>query len=300
MSAALTNFSHNIGDPVAPVSPFFTQTTGDDGTVFDFAAAFGLAGSIVTGEADTTTVSGTVQIVGNATAANDFSTGNQLPTGVTLSYDVSFTISSPDGPLTTSGGNTGNGIGIGTAQFESINDGEQLVISPATISNVAFTGAPADGVGFVPGDVVDVALTQFRSNNFPEVASGAVLSNGSDSVGFGLAAGTLSSNVAINNGFLAASRFPPFSLTDQLTLTAGDGASSFNLKGFELATIFTFVVNDDFLLGDANLNGEVNFSDISAFIGVLSGGFLDEADIDRNGEVNFSDIGPFIELLSAQ
>ena len=54
-----------------------------------------------------------------------------------------------------------------------------------------------------------------------------------------------------------------------------------------------------FLLGDANLDGVVNFLDISPFIQLLSTGvFMDEADIDGNGVVNFLDISPFIVLLS--
>ena len=53
------------------------------------------------------------------------------------------------------------------------------------------------------------------------------------------------------------------------------------------------------LLGDVNLDGEVNFLDISPFISVLSSGpFQVEADIDENGVVNFLDISPFIAILS--
>ena len=52
-------------------------------------------------------------------------------------------------------------------------------------------------------------------------------------------------------------------------------------------------------VGDVNLDGQVNFSDISFFIGVLqSGVFQFEADIDGNGVVNFLDISPFTTLLS--
>ena len=55
------------------------------------------------------------------------------------------------------------------------------------------------------------------------------------------------------------------------------------------------------LLGDVNLDGEVNFLDISPFIEILSSpAFQDEADIDQNGAVNFFDISPFIEILSGQ
>ena len=54
------------------------------------------------------------------------------------------------------------------------------------------------------------------------------------------------------------------------------------------------------LLGDVNVDGVVNFLDISPFIAILSvGGFQEEADIDQNTTVDFRDISPFIELLSS-
>ena len=58
-------------------------------------------------------------------------------------------------------------------------------------------------------------------------------------------------------------------------------------------------VLDSTLLGDVNLDGEVNFLDISPFIDRLSNGsFQSEADINQDGEVNFLDIGFFVDLLS--
>ena len=57
---------------------------------------------------------------------------------------------------------------------------------------------------------------------------------------------------------------------------------------------------DDVLLGDVNLDGVVNFLDISPFIGVLSNqGTQAEADLNQDGAVNFLDISPFILALSA-
>ena len=58
--------------------------------------------------------------------------------------------------------------------------------------------------------------------------------------------------------------------------------------------------NFAFVLGDANQDGVVDFSDISVFISILSvSGFLPEADINGDQEVDFSDISPFIQLLSS-
>jgi len=54
------------------------------------------------------------------------------------------------------------------------------------------------------------------------------------------------------------------------------------------------------LLGDVNLDGEVNFLDIVPFIAVLSAGTSQvEADINESGDVDFLDIVPFIALLSS-
>ena len=60
------------------------------------------------------------------------------------------------------------------------------------------------------------------------------------------------------------------------------------------------VVDAAILLGDANLDGVVNFSDIPSFISILSvDDYLAEADTNEDGEVNFSDISSFIALLSS-
>ena len=53
------------------------------------------------------------------------------------------------------------------------------------------------------------------------------------------------------------------------------------------------------LLGDVNLDDDVNFLDIPAFIGVITGGgFQIEADINKDGAVDFLDIPLFIDLLT--
>ena len=53
------------------------------------------------------------------------------------------------------------------------------------------------------------------------------------------------------------------------------------------------------ILGDCNLDGVVNFLDITPFVRILSSGsFLEEADINQDGAVNFLDITPFLEILA--
>ena len=73
--------------------------------------------------------------------------------------------------------------------------------------------------------------------------------------------------------------------------------------GFEVEAGFAhrFTAIESVLLGDVNLDGTVNFLDISPFIAILAtGGFQDEADLDQNDSVNFLDISPFIAALSSQ
>ena len=64
--------------------------------------------------------------------------------------------------------------------------------------------------------------------------------------------------------------------------------------------LFVSQVTVPFILGDADRNGVVDFSDIAAFVAVLQSGiFLEQADINQDGELNFADIPAFIEILQA-
>ena len=87
-----------------------------------------------------------------------------------------------------------------------------------------------------------------------------------------------------------------------LALERADLSANGNLASSWIASVPTpGVFVDDFLLGDVNQDGVVDFSDIPSFISVLQAGdFLDEADINGDGVVDFSDISFFIELLIDQ
>ena len=84
----------------------------------------------------------------------------------------------------------------------------------------------------------------------------------------------------------------------------GAGSDVRNFDNTQLAlNIFSFAatVESSVLLGDDNLDGVVDFLDISPFILALSTGSVQaEADIDQNSVVDFLDIGPFILTLSDQ
>jgi len=57
----------------------------------------------------------------------------------------------------------------------------------------------------------------------------------------------------------------------------------------------------DFIPGDVDQNGIVDFQDISPFISLLSqSGYLEEADMNQDGVVDFFDISPFIDALAAR
>ncbi|MDB2686560.1 hypothetical protein N9Y42_05065 [Mariniblastus sp.] len=62
---------------------------------------------------------------------------------------------------------------------------------------------------------------------------------------------------------------------------------------------FFFTAPSSFVLGDASLNGVVDFDDIAPFITILAEGtFLAQADIDGSLEVDFDDIAGFIQILA--
>ena len=88
---------------------------------------------------------------------------------------------------------------------------------------------------------------------------------------------------------------------DDLIIGATGGDPGGNFEAGESYVVFGRAAVPEFVLGDANQDGEVDFSDIPAFIGVLqAGSFLEEADVNRDGVVDFDDIGPFTDELRSQ
>ena len=85
--------------------------------------------------------------------------------------------------------------------------------------------------------------------------------------------------------------------TGDFTATGGNNGSN----GFGIDRLSASFVLTTTLVGDVNCDGEINFSDISPFILLLSSGEFDpKADINGDGSVDFLDIAPFIGLLSSQ
>ena len=83
--------------------------------------------------------------------------------------------------------------------------------------------------------------------------------------------------------------------------SVGNSDNGIDISNVTITKTSDSIIDEPVILGDANCDGTVNFSDIAAFIGFLSSGeFKAQADIDGNGAVSFLDISPFIALLSSQ
>ena len=57
----------------------------------------------------------------------------------------------------------------------------------------------------------------------------------------------------------------------------------------------------DVIKGDADMDGDVDFDDIPAFIAILQAGmFVPQADADCDTDIDFDDIPAFIMILQGQ
>ena len=84
----------------------------------------------------------------------------------------------------------------------------------------------------------------------------------------------------------------------------GDGVADFfvgaTVGGANNGGYARVFVSQIILLGDCNLDGVVDFSDIAPFVEILqAGSFLVQADCNQDDAVNFADIPAFIEILIA-
>jgi len=183
-------------------------------------------------------------------------------------------------------------IHSGNPAFESliISIFQERTISAADIGKTIEFSWIADGNSAPPtGDTLTEAfmLTLDPNNNF-----------------------NATNNLAFNTTVIADGALALNSLTLDLTDPLLEGqilqfgfrntANGFNGSAVDYDNVRLTVSSPPIcLLGDVDLNGNVDFLDIVPFIGLLSGGmFQCEADCDESGEVNFLDIAPFITILS--
>jgi len=90
-------------------------------------------------------------------------------------------------------------------------------------------------------------------------------------------------------------------LPDGSRIQTADSLGSFQINYASNSIILSNYVSSvsEVLLGDCNLDGVVNFSDITPFISILQAGFLAEADVNEDEVVDFLDIRPFIKILAS-
>lgn len=110
--------------------------------------------------------------------------------------------------------------------------------------------------------------------------------------------GMSNGSVQINSsGTVTYTPNPGFSGVDTFIYQVSDDRGGFDTASITVTTL----PSNNFLLGDVNQDGIVNFLDIAPFIASLTGGsYKLEADMNQDGTVNFLDISGFISALTAQ
>lgn len=209
----------------------------------------------------------------------------------------------------------------GTANFRGGLLNNTYTIEDGGVLNVMEGASPGAATTTInSGGTINLSGGFLGSNTF--VQSGGVLNVSGGTIGTAfnnppglnvLSGGTVNftgTDFALDGTPIILTPGMPCIVTDRtgtLTGTLSDGETiSFNLsatKGGIFTNFFeagSTVTVGSVLLGDVNLDGDVDFSDIAPFIAILVGtGFQAEADINLSGTVDFSDIAPFIMILSA-
>ena len=190
-----------------------------------------------------------------------------------------------------------NGLNSGRAQVFSGLDGSVLYNFDG--ARFASIGRSVSGAGDVNGDgFADLIVGIPDADNSPPDSGAARVFSGvdgsvlynfdGDSAGDGF--GRSVSGVGDVNG-------------DGLADFIVSGRSTFLAEDNGYARVFVSQITVPFVLGDANLDGVVNFLDIFPFIELLSpvDGFtdyLEQADCNLDGVLSFSDIAPFLAILA--
>ena len=244
-------------------------------------------------------------------------------------------ISSDRGDIEISGGRTIGGLIQGSlaheiiifgGRFENVSfDGNVQVLGGASLDGVEFFGR-LGGAGFLEGNFVNhgVIAPGFSPGTL-NFAGDVTLAETSilEMEVFGSQPGqfdvlNVSGNLELGGSVeIDFGDFVPqaddeieFLVVDNMTgefdnvTIGGSGVSNDGGVSFDVVQSGGSLMLTNFapiLLGDVNLDGVVDFSDIPAFIEVLSTGeFQAEADTDQSGFINFLDIPAFIRLLSGQ
>ena len=265
-------------------SAFFSSTV--DGTAYAKTDEnWGPKDTAKAGEAVSTTPSKTYIITGNSTSAGGWIDGTGVPAGLILTFTAEFTISALPlsggsfltnpgiGPTATPPADAHHGRGIGITQtlggIDDIDKPDGIHVSAATISNVSFSGTLTEpGFTFTPGGISNFGTRVLRSGNFNETVAGMLLTQGEDTIGFGLSTGTLASNLNVANNFGSGAdpsaifdrRVGPYTLVvDGPTQTSNTAV----IKGIGIAyeVMYDITAAPLEVPGDYNANGTVDAAD---------------------------------------
>lgn len=281
------NLEHYTVNTPAPASesysPFFTLHT--DG-VKPFLPSNGWAPISPVQAADPATAMSSTpkksfSIVGDSTAAGNWTDGNGVPAGMTLSFDAEFTITAlqtePGMMLTVPGASntnqSGRGIGLTVVAggADDINEGRGVQFSPVTISNFSFTGTLADpGYTISGGAVSNFGIQLFASGVFNETSQGMLLTQGEDTVvdpgeetiGFGVTAGTIASNLRQDLNFgIYQNPIPAAPYSSEFARQSGPftlvtSASAGTIRGFTLGYDVTYDISPASATEDADFDGD--------------------------------------------
>ena len=177
----------------------------------------------------------------------------------------------------------------------------------SSLAELTADGSTANVQGFIwhQGES-DRNSTSACGDRFTDLVEGVRAEFGAD-IPFVL--GELSQDRSDNNNFNAAlddlvtnSNVPDLGLVSSVGLTTSDDTHFVAASQILLGQRYADAIGEltpSVLLGDVNLDGTVNFLDISSFIALLTtGDFQMEGDVNKDGSVNFLDISPFILILS--
>ena len=285
-----------VGTNVSTSQSITLAKAGNDGTYYS-VETLGNAASDIKGFSNAFRTNGTDSQTVNVSLSYDQQTAGE--------YGGAVMVDNLD--ITTQGG-AGNGA----------NDGDDFVglsLKVVEHSNASFLGdADLNELTIDLGEVtlgepvppVEFSLFNLASQSGPQLTAGLdlVAVGANPQNGFLTYSDSLFDNLPASESVELSIQGSPEELgagSAEFTLLVSDE----DIPGAEFQTLRLIVnyevVDTAFLLGDVNMDGVVDFFDISPFIAILSSsGFQAEADIDGSGVVDFFDISPFIGLLSGQ
>jgi endonuclease I len=284
-----------VGTPVTPSQTITLDKAGNDGTYY-LVESVGDATSDAEGDKNAFRMNGT-----DSRSINVSLAFNQQTAGM---YDGMIVIDNLD--VTTQGG-LGNGA----------NDGNDLVDlslkvldhSNASFANNRDLNSLTINLGEVPQGQ-PIAPIDLQIYNLASDAGAALTAKMNFVSAASLPQGSFLTFSDSTFADLPAGQAAGLSIEGTpVSLGAGVTQFQFRLSDEEipgarqqtLQLTINYDVIDAFLLGDVNIDGVVNFSDIPSFIDVqMNQTYLEEADCNQDGLVDFEDIPAFIALLTAQ